>query len=428
MGADSMLLGCIADDFTGASDLANTLAKAGMRTIQFVETPAALAGADCDAAVVSLKTRSIPAAEAVHQSLAALEALRRAGARQILFKYCSTFDSTREGNIGPVADALLDALDAPVAIVCPAFPAAGRSVYRGHLFVGDRLLNESGLENHPLNPMTDPNLVRWLGHQTRHKVGIVNQSLVAQGAGAIRAALVAAAERGERLVVCDAIDEAGLIALGHAARGMELVTGGSGIAMGLPDNFRAEGLARPANIALAYPAGRAVALAGSCSAATRAQITRHAASGQPVLRLDVPAIIEGRQGIETAAAWLAAQPAELLPLVASSDDPAEVRILQGRYGQDKAAHAIETFFGDLAVHLVANGLRRLLVAGGETSSAVVAALGVEAMRIGPEIDPGVPLLLSEGAMPMVLALKSGNFGAPDFFLKALSMIEAGTPA
>ncbi len=420
-----MLLGCIADDFTGASDLANTLAKAGMRTVQFVGTPEGLAGTDCEAAVVSLKTRSVAPVDAVAQSLAALAALRKAGARQILFKYCSTFDSTREGNIGPVADALLDALDATCAIVCPAFPAAGRSIYRGHLFVGDRLLNESGLENHPLNPMTDASLVRWLGHQTRHKVGLVPQSVVAQGHTAIRAALDACAARGERLVVCDAINDADLIALGHAAKGMALVTGGSGIAMGLPDNFR-DTASPSAASALVFPGGAAFAMAGSCSAATRTQIAEHEKAGEPVLHLDVPAVLAGTYTVADATAWVKAQNGARLPLIASSDEPDAVRALQARFGQGEAAHIIEGFFGELAKSLVSQGVRRLIIAGGETSSAVVAALDIEAMRIGPEIDPGVPLLLSEGQTPLALALKSGNFGSPDFFLKTLALINAGT--
>ena len=420
-----MLLGCIADDFTGASDLANTLAKAGMRTVQFVGTPDGLTAVNCDAAVVSLKTRSVAPADAVAQSLAALAALRKAGARQILFKYCSTFDSTREGNIGPVADALLDALDATCAIVCPAFPAAGRSIYRGHLFVGDKLLNESGLENHPLNPMTDANLVRWLGHQTRHKVGLLPQSVVGLGHAAIRTALDACAARGERLVVCDAIADADLMALGHAAKGMALVTGGSGIAMGLPDNFRE--ITAPAQAdAVVFPGGAAFAMAGSCSQATRAQIAAHAKAGEPVLHLDVPAVLDGRYTVVDALAWATARKNARLPLIASSDEPDAVRALQARFGQGEAAHIIEAFFGALAKALVSQGVNRLIIAGGETSSAVVAALGVEAMRIGPEIDPGVPLLLSEGATPLALALKSGNFGSPDFFLKTLALINAGT--
>jgi len=416
-----MLLGCIADDFTGASDLANTLALAGMRTIQFAGVPGA-GSPVCEAGVVSLKTRSVPPAEAVRQSLDALAALRAAGAQQILFKYCSTFDSTREGNIGPVADALIEALGAGVAIVCPAFPTNRRTVYRGHLFVGDVLLNESGMENHPLTPMTDANLVRWLGYQTRHKVGLIAAEVVSQGPAAVRAALGAAAERGERLVVCDAIADEHLVTLGHAAAGMALITGGSGIAMGLPDNFRTSGAIGGLSAAPNAPEGRAVAFAGSCSSATRAQVIRHART-QPSLALDPEEILAGEQTPDAVARWVERQPPGGLPLVYSSADPAIVRALQGRHGAERIAHAVEDFFANLARRLVRAGFRRLIVAGGETSSAVVSALGGAPMRIGPEIDPGVPVLITESEAPLALVLKSGNFGAEDFFDKARSTID-----
>lgn len=420
-----MLLGCIADDFTGASDLANTLAKGGMRTTQYVGVPAG--SLDAEAGVISLKSRSIAPSDAVAQSLAALAALKAAGCRQILFKYCSTFDSTRQGNIGPVADALLDALDAPVAIVCPAFPTNARTVYKGHLFVGDKPLNESGMEHHPLTPMTDANLVRWLGYQTRHKVGLVTAETVAQGAQAVRQALEAAAARGERLVVCDAIFDRDLMVLGEAAAGMALLTGGSGIAMGLPENFRRGGTLRTAAESPAAPGGRTVALAGSCSRATRAQVAFHAAR-EPALALDPEEVLAGEQTVDATARWVERQDEGSLPLVYSSADPAIVSALQGRHGTERMAHAIEDFFARLAARLAAGDFRRILVAGGETSSAVVSALGGAPMRIGPEIDPGVPVLVTEGGKPLALVLKSGNFGAEDFFLKARKVIDAMEPA
>ncbi len=422
----TMLLGCIADDFTGASDLANTLAKAGMRTIQFVGAPKGGA-ADCDAGVVSLKTRSIPVAEAVRQSLEALEALQKAGCRQILFKYCSTFDSTKEGNIGPVADALIAALGAGTAIVCPAFPTNARTVYKGHLFVGDKPLNESGMENHPLTPMTDANLVRWLGYQSKHKVGLITAETVAKGAEAVRAALEEAAAREEKLVVCDAIFDADLLVLGHAASGMALVTGGSGIAMGLPDNFRASGAIGATPPAPPAPGGRAVAFAGSCSIATRRQVTYHARH-EPSLLVDAEEVLAGEQTVDATARWVLHQPDGALPLVYSSADPEIVRALQGRHGTERMAHAVEDFFARLAEHLVRHGTHRIIVAGGETSSAVVSALGGAPMRIGPEIDPGVPVLVTDAAQPLALVLKSGNFGAEDFFLKARATLDRMEPA
>ncbi len=421
-----MLLGCIADDFTGASDLANTLAKAGMRTIQFVGAPKGSTG-DCDAGVVSLKTRSIPVAEAVKQSLEALDALLKAGCKQILFKYCSTFDSTKEGNIGPVADALIAALDASTAIVCPAFPTNARAVYKGHLFVGDKLLNESGMENHPLTPMTDANLVRWLGYQTKHKVGLITAETVAKGKDAVRAALDACAARGEKLVVCDAIFDSDLVTLGHAASGMALITGGSGIAMGLPDNFRESGAIGATPPAPAAPGGRAVALAGSCSIATRKQVAYHA-KHQPSLMLDAEEVLAGEQTVDATARWVLKQADTALPLVYSSADPEIVRALQGRHGTERVAHAVESFFAKLAQQLSKQGVHRIIAAGGETSSAVVSALGGAPMRIGPEIDPGVPVLVTDAATPLALVLKSGNFGAEDFFLKARATLDKMEPS
>ncbi len=232
-----MLLGCIGDDFTGSSDLANTLAKGGMRTVQFTGVPDAPAGADIQAGVVALKSRSIDPADAVQQSLAALDWLQRQGCQQIFFKYCSTFDSTPQGNIGPVADALADALGAHKVIVCPAFPGTGRSIFQGHLFVKDQLLNESGMQNHPLTPMIDADIRRWLATQTKYSVGHVPVEQVFAGSKLIAQGLEDQYRAGHRHIVVDAIRDADLIEIGKAAKGLPLVTGGSGVALGLPGNF-----------------------------------------------------------------------------------------------------------------------------------------------------------------------------------------------
>jgi len=367
-----MWLGAIADDFTGASDLANTLAQRGMRTTLFVGVPAGGLSA-CEAGIIALKSRSVPASEAVSASLAALSALKGAGASQILFKICSTFDSTKEGNIGPVADALLDALDAPLAIVCPAFPTNGRTVYRGHLFVGDKLLNESGMEAHPLNPMIDANIARWLSYQSAHRVGLLPLDVVRRGVGAVQKALAEAQKRGERLIIADATSDADLITLGHAVKNMAFLVGGSGIALGLPDNFAREGATQAAP--LTAPPGKAVALSGSCSRATLAQVAFHA-QDHPVFRLDVPALLGGQQGVADALNWLdSAAGQDRLPLIASSAEAVEVAALQASHGAAAVAHAVEGFFARLARALVARGYTRLITAGGETSSAIVSALG-----------------------------------------------------
>jgi uncharacterized protein YgbK (DUF1537 family) len=404
-----MLLGCIGDDFTGSSDLANTLAKAGMRTVQYSGVPNGPAEADVQAGVVALKSRSIDPAEAVRQSLAALEWLRAQGCEQIFFKYCSTFDSTAQGNIGPVADALAEALDAHKVMVCPAFPGAGRSVYQGYLFVKDMLLNESGMENHPLTPMTDANLRRLMAAQSAHSVGHVPAEAVFSGAEAIAARLEAEHASGHRMIVVDALRDADLMQIGLAAKGLPLVTGGSGVALGLPANF---GLS-PAQVPWQPQSGKAAILSGSCSTATRGQIAHHIAH-HPSLRIEPAEVISGTQTPDAVAQWLAET--DGLPLAYSSADPQDVAKVQAEFGTDIAAHALETFFGEIAKALVQRGVTRILTAGGETSGAVVEALDIRSLEIGPEIDPGVPALRASDTL--VIALKSGNFGSMDYFEKA----------
>ena len=406
-----MLLGCIGDDFTGSSDLGNTLVKQGMRTVQYVGVPSGPAEPGVEAGVVALKSRSIPAAEAVAQSLAALDWLKAQGCTQFLFKYCSTFDSTAEGNIGPVAEALAEALGAESVIFCPAFPAAGRTLYMGHLFVVDRLLSDSGMENHPLTPMTDPDLRRVLAAQASGPVGLVKAATVWQGPEAIRAALAAEAAEGRRLVIADAIRDEDLMTWGKALRGMPLLTGGSGIAMGLPGNFALSGAAGH----WTGQGGRVAAVSGSCSNATRAQVARHDGPKREVTAEEVLGGLSPRE----AADWALAQ--DGLPLVYSSAEPEVVKAAQAQHGRERVAAALEGFFAETARALVAGGVTRLITAGGETSGAVVEALAPEALEIGPEIDPGVPVMRASGEL--VLALKSGNFGAPDFFAKAARVME-----
>jgi uncharacterized protein YgbK (DUF1537 family) len=417
----AMYLGAIADDFTGASDLANTLNKGGMATVQFVGVPSTDAGAECEAGVVALKTRSIPAPSAVTESLKALEWLKRQGCRQFLFKYCSTFDSTPQGNIGPVAEALLDAISAPVAVVCPVFPATGRTLFMGHLFVRDRLLSESGMEKHPLNPMTDPDIRRWLRVQAKGEVGLVPYTVVRQGGAAIRTAIDAEAAAGRRLVVVDAVVDEDLVAIGRAVADHPLVTGGSGIALGLPENFRERGLLSGRNSGFTPTAGPGVALSGSCSTASRGQVAIYLA-GHPGLAVDPDALIGGTLTPDEALAFALEKIAQS-PIIYSTAEPDVVRAAQERYGTAVVAVSIETFFGDLAARLADSGVSRVVVGGGETSGAVVTALGVERLRIGPEIDSGVPALAAEGKRSVRLALKSGNFGGPDFYEKALRVLE-----
>jgi uncharacterized protein YgbK (DUF1537 family) len=416
-----MLLGAVADDLTGATDLALMISRQGMKTVQVIGAlPRDIDFGDAEAVVVALKSRTIAAADAVAMSLAAARALRAAGAEQLMFKYCSTFDSTDQGNIGPVAEALLDLVGSDLTIACPAFPAAGRSIYQGHLFVGDVLLSDSPMKDHPLTPMRDANLVRVLQRQVRAKVGLIPLAVVERGVEAIREGFEKAKAEGKRIVIVDAIRDEHLRDIGAACAGMPLVTGGSGVAMGLPDNFRAAAKLRASAPAttLAAPAGKSVILAGSCSTATRGQIQTAIEAGVSALRLDALEIAAGTSTARTVADWVIAADGAHPPLVYSSADPALVRAVQDKLGAAQAGALVEALLADVGRRLLANGFTRFLIAGGETSGAVVAALGVSALQIGPEIDPGVPWTRSIGAPDVALALKSGNFGAPDFFLKA----------
>jgi uncharacterized protein YgbK (DUF1537 family) len=417
----AVLLGCIADDFTGATDLASMLVRHGMATVQLIGAPeGGIDPGDIQAVVVALKSRTTPAEDAIAQSLAALAWLRARGARQILFKYCSTFDSTERGNIGPVSEALLEALGADFTIACPALPENGRSVYLGHLFVGEQLLSDSHMRHHPLTPMTDSNLVRVLQRQSKGPVGLVPYPVVERGPDAIRARFDQL--RGERVrqAIADAVSDRHLLALGAAAADLALITGGSGIAMGLPENFRRQGLLASGDHAdrLPHTPGLEAILAGSCSAATLGQIERHRAAGRPTFVLDPIGLIDGGDDIERALAFAERHLGEGPILITSSAPPDEVAKVQERLGRERAGAAIEAALAEIARGLVARGVRRLVVAGGETAGAVVGALGVKGLRIGPPIDPGVPWTTSLGQPPLALALKSGNFGAPDFFIKA----------
>jgi uncharacterized protein YgbK (DUF1537 family) len=418
----SMILGCIADDLTGATDLALMLAREGLRTVQTNGIPAAqhdLSGAD--AVVVALRSRSIPAADAVALSLQALEALRQQGARRFLFKYCSTFDSTDEGNIGPVSAALMAALGTAFTIACPAFPATGRSIYMGNLFVNGVPLDESSMKDHPLNPMHDADLRRVLQRQTKLKVGGIDFRDVDPGAAAIAAAAQRESAAGTAIAIVDALTDRHLREIGAALADLPLITGGSGIAMGLPQAYLRAGLIAaltPPAARLPAPAGRALILAGSCSAATRGQIAAARQAGYAMLKVEPEDIAAGKTTASGVLDWIRAQSSGTPPLVYSSDDPEAVKRSQEKLGRERAGHLVEKLLAELAPLCVGEGFTRLLIAGGETSGAVVQGLGIDALAIGPEIDPGVPWTRSLSQPDVVLALKSGNFGTPDFFIKA----------
>lgn len=420
----ALLLGCIADDFTGATDLASMLVRHGMRTVQLIGVPDQTAEpGEVDAVVVALKSRTIPAGDAVEQSLRALAWLRDHGARQVLFKYCSTFDSTDQGNIGPVTEALMEALSADFTIACPALPENGRSVYMGHLFVGDTLLAETHMRHHPLTPMTDSNLVRVLqGQSRRTRVGLIDYLTIERGTAAIHERIEALRRDGVNQAIADAVSDRHLWVLGEAASDLALITGGSGIAMGLPENFRAQGLLAAGLEADVLPEvrGHEAVLAGSCSKATLEQIERFA-DQHPVHRLEPARLAAGDDEVGRALAFADEHLGRRF-LIASSRPPGEIEQIQAKLGRERAGALVEEAMAAIAQGLVERGVRRLVVAGGETSGAVVGALGIEALRIGPPIDPGVPWTFGSGENELLLALKSGNFGAPDFFTKAFERL------
>lgn len=413
---ERLLLGCIADDFTGATDLANNLVRAGMRTVQTIGVPAEPVPG-VDAMVVALKSRTNPAGEAVAQSLAALRWLQAQGCRQFYFKVCSTFDSTPQGNIGPVAEALMEALGARICCVTPAFPENGRTVYKGHLFVGDVLLSDSGMRNHPLTPMTDANLVRVMQAQSRGKVGLVEHKVVRGGAAPIHARLRQLEDEGYRFAIVDALDNEDLMHLGRAIADMPLVVAGSGVAIGLPQNH---GLGASAGAADLPPAtGARAIVSGSCSVATNQQVAEFIGRGLPALAIDPLRIAAGEDVVGEALAWAQPLLGERPVLVHSTAQPEAVRGVQQQLGSGAAGEMVEKALAAIARGLVERGVGQLVVAGGETSGAAVQALGVRQLRIGPQIDPGVPWCHAQaGGHGVHLALKSGNFGTADFFIKA----------
>jgi len=424
--ARPLLLGAVADDVTGATDLGSTLSQNGMNVVQVLGSPRRDdEPVEADAVIVALKTRTAPVEQAVTESVESARWLLAQGARQLFFKYCSTFDSTESGNIGPVAEALLDLVEEDLTVVCPAYPENGRTVYQGHLFVGDRLLSESGMQHHPLTPMTDPDLVRFLGKQCRRPdaVGLVPFAVLGQGPGAIRAALGDLRTKGVRLAVVDAVEEDHLWSAATAVAGLRLLTGGSGIARGLPANFRrTDALPQRVEPQLPDLTTPVAVLAGSCSEATRAQVAAMAAR-HPTVVLDPIALATDRQTV----AEIVAEARKALDggavLIHSTAPPEKVEEVQKTLGREPASETLERAFGDIASALVDAGVRTFVVAGGETAGRVADTLGLRRLRIGPEIDPGVPWTLHLGEPAVHVAFKSGNFGSEDFFLKALKALE-----
>ncbi len=418
------VLGCIADDFTGATDLANNLVRGGMRVVQTIGVPDGALSEEADAIVVALKSRTIAPADAVAQSLHALQWLRAQGVRQVYFKYCSTFDSTPAGNIGPVTDALMAGVGCDFTIACPAFPDNGRTVFKGYLYVGDELLHESGMRHHPLTPMTDSNLVRVLQAQTTRKVGLIDHRSVARGAQAVRERIAQLRSEGVEIAVVDATSNAELVAIGPAWAGLPLLTAGSGIAIGLPQNFdlRERGAAAAQ---LPDARGLRAIVSGSCSVATNAQVRSFLDAGGAGLAIDPLQLANGVDLVAKALDWARPRLARGTVLVYATAEPAAVKAAQQELGADAAGALVESALAAVARGLAAAGVGQLVVAGGETSGACVQALGITRMRIGPQIAPGVPWCHAPSPFApqgLHVALKSGNFGGPAFFRDAFECL------
>ena len=434
-----ILLGCIADDFTGATDLANNLVRAGMRVVQTNGVPTQALTSDVDAVVIALKSRTITTADAIAQSLAALDWLKKAGSRQIYFKYCSTFDSwygadgdSKRGNIGPVTEALMDAMGVDFTIATPAFPDNGRTVFKGHLFVGEVLLSESSMKNHPLTPMREANLVKVMQAQCQRKVGLIDYRTVAAGADAIQARIAELRAQGVGIAIVDAISNEDLMRLGPALAYLPLVTAGSGVAIGLPQNFGIQATGASASQAATLPSAKGwqAVISGSCSQATNAQVATWQTSGHPHRALNLAAVLGNDAQSQTEVQSVLSWAQSLLPkgpvLVYSTAQAESVKSTQAALGSDATGARVEHALSAIAKGLVELGVQQLVVAGGETSGACVLALGVEQMQIGPQIDPGVPWCYAKTDVANTdvhLALKSGNFGATDFFTKAFKLLE-----
>ena len=419
----TILLGAIADDFTGATDLANTLVRNGIVAIQVIGVPAPDVDiGDAQAVVIALKSRTSAVERAVSDSLAALQWLMDQGASQVIFKYCSTFDSTPGGNIGPVADALSEALATEFAIVCPAFPKTGRTVYQGHLFVGEQLLSESPMKDHPLTPMRDSYLPRLMAQQSQSSCGLIPLAQLRAGVPSLRQAMLELQAKCHRYGVVDVIDDSDLEILGAALVDQKLITGSSAVAQALVANFVKEaGDPDPHADAFVVGTGRALVLAGSCSAATRQQIER-VRQLWPSYKVEVDALAAGTDLASDLYNWAMLQDDVLPVLIYASSEPAEIAEIQRRYGVESSGIMVEKLMGELAVRLVVAGFNRIIVAGGETSGAVVSALGIRSLHIGPEIAPGVPWTQSSADTRINLALKSGNFGNDNFFSEAFEVL------
>lgn len=413
-----MLLGVIADDFTGATDIAGFLVENGMRTIQVNGTPSEDMKINADAVVVSLKSRSCATQQAIIDSVKALKWLQSQGCQQFYFKYCSTFDSTAQGNIGPVTDALLDQLNEDFTVVCPSLPVNGRTVFNGHLFVLGQLLSESGMRNHPVTPMKNSNIVQLMDAQSRGETGLINYQIIEQGPDNIIKGFKALKAQGKRYAVVDAFNSQHIDNIGKSINGLKLITGGSGLASGIAKNWKSHLQDQTEAKKAGYPSkAPTVIFSGSCSLTTNKQVS-HYKKKAPHLAINVEHCLNKNNYSQEVCDWVLSQTqSTLAPLVYATADPQGLKKIQLKYGAEASSQAIENFFKQLAIKLKEKGVCNFIVAGGETSGVVTQSLQVDCFHIGPQIAPGVPWIKAVNH-PLSLALKSGNFGDETFFTKA----------
>jgi 3-dehydrotetronate 4-kinase len=418
------MIGVIADDFTGGTDVAAAFRRAGLRTALYFGLPEqdALRTA-ADVVVISLKTRTAPTDEAVTASVTSARWLREHGAHQLFFKFCSTFDSTAQGNIGPVGDALAELVGSRTTVVVPSSPDHKRTQYLGYLFVGDELLAESPMRHHPLTPMTDSSVPRLLRAQTARPVDLIRLHDVRGGAHRIRDLLTSISARTGYAVI-DAVEDSDLLEIGRACLNEPLLTGAAGLAAGLGAAVREQQAARRDSdtvVGTAGVDGPAVALAGSCSARTLEQIADMRRT-HPSFHLVAAPNASSSSLAAAALRWYDdLDPNTPAPLIYSSLPPHELRLVQDALGSEAASLLLETALGQIAVGLRARGVRRFVIAGGETSGAVVTALGVDGGLVGDEVAPGVPWIHTFDETPVSLLLKSGNFGGTSLLTDATVM-------
>ena len=417
-------LGCIADDFTGATDLASMLARSGVNVSLRIGVPLSTPENTAEIEVIALKTRSISASKAIEESLSALKWLKEAGAKKYFFKYCSTFDSTAEGNIGPVSEALMNELKVDQTIYCPAFPENGRSIYMGNLFVGQKLLSESSMKDHPLTPMNDSNLMRLLSAQVSRRVGLADHIVVNSGVNSLKEKLISLKENDVPHVIVDAVADTDLDIIASACQDMDFITGGSALAMPLAEFYKASGKISAVDNSFMNKKLNtgSIILSGSCSEMTIIQVKNFIQRGAAAFQLDPIDLAEN--GVKKVLDWLSSQDFTKNIIIYATSDPDTVKKVQAELGVDMAGKIVEQGLSECAIAARELGIKNFIIAGGETSGAITKALNVRQLDIGIEIAPGVPWTFSgKRNNQIALSLKSGNFGSEEFFTEALSKLE-----